>query len=200
MSEASRKLTLDDILELRAYERIRSEFRAQIIELKKRRRVQVGEVVTLVFENRETIRFQIQEMARAERTVSDEALERELEVYNPLIPEKGSLSATMFLELTSDEMLRHWLPRLVGIQHSVFLESEGVRVRAIPDPRHEALLTREDTTTSSVHYLAWRLGLEELKVLSASDSVSLLIDHPNYQAKQRLELNTITELRADLAG
>ena len=89
------KLTLDDISDLRAYERERAEFRRHVIELKKRRRVHVGPIVTMVFENRDTIRFQIQEMARVERLITDEAIEHELDIYNPLIPEPGRLCASL---------------------------------------------------------------------------------------------------------
>src|SRR5690606_28224213 len=111
----------DDIADFRAYERERNDFRAHIIDLKRRRRVPVGPFVTFVFENRDTIRFQIQEMARVERLYSDEQIETELRIYNPLIPEPGQLCATMFLELTSDAELREWLPKLVGIERSVAL-------------------------------------------------------------------------------
>jgi len=93
-------LTLDDIADLRAYERDRDAYRRQVIELKQRRRVAVGPIVSLVFENRETMRSQIQEMARAEKMVSDEQIQKELDVYNALIPEPGELSATLFIELT----------------------------------------------------------------------------------------------------
>src|SRR3712207_4698094 len=109
------KLTLDDIADLRAYERERDDFRKHIIELKRHRRIPVGPIVTLVFENRDTIRFQIQEMARAEKMLSDEAIETELDIYNPLIPSAGELSATLFIELTSKDDLMEWLPKLVGI-------------------------------------------------------------------------------------
>ena len=83
------KLALDDIADLRAYERERIEFRQEIIALKKRRRIHVGPHLTLLFENRQTIRFQIQEMARAEKILSDEGIQTELDIYNPLIPEPG---------------------------------------------------------------------------------------------------------------
>ena len=100
---------------LRAYEREREEFRKPIIALKKRRGSR-RPVTTFVFENRDTIRFQIQEMARVEKLISDEAIEGELRAYNPLIPEPGSLSATLFIELVDEAQLREWLPRLVGIE------------------------------------------------------------------------------------
>ena len=89
MLQTHEKLTLLDIADLRAYEREREDFQARIIELKKRRRVQVGPVVTLVFESRDTVRFQVQEMARAERMLTDAQIQQELDVYNPLIPGPG---------------------------------------------------------------------------------------------------------------
>ena len=136
----TRSLTLDDIVDNAAYEDERDEFRTRIIALKKRRRIGVGEFVTLVFENRETMRFQIQEMARVERMDSDAAIEGELAVYNKLIPEPGSLSATLFIELTSDEDLRSWLPKLVGIEKSIELRlSDGTVIVDIPEADHEAL-------------------------------------------------------------
>ena len=100
MDARTRMLTLDDISDLRAYERDRDGYRRTVIELKRRRRVAVGPIVSLVFENRETMRSQIQEMARAEHMVTDEQIQKELDVYNALIPEPGELSATMFIELT----------------------------------------------------------------------------------------------------
>ncbi|HAS13207.1 MAG TPA: hypothetical protein DCS55_22255, partial [Acidimicrobiaceae bacterium] len=117
----SRKLTLSDIADLREYERERADFRAHVIDLKRRRRVGLGPFVTVLFENRDTIRFQIQEMARVEKLFTDEAIEGELRVYNPLVPEPGELALTLFIELTSELALRDWLPRLVGIEKSLEL-------------------------------------------------------------------------------
>src|SRR3974390_823482 len=117
-----RKLTVDDIVDHRAYERERPEFRAHIIDLKRRRRVALGDLVTVVFENTDTMRFQVQEMARAERMLTDTAIAHEVETYNELIPDAGELSGTLFAERTSDELLREWLPRLIGIQRAVRFE------------------------------------------------------------------------------
>ena len=114
-------LELADIADVRAYEREREDFRARIIALKRRRRVPVGPVVSLVFENRETIRFQVQEMARVEGLQTDAAVQSELDTYNTLIPEPGHLSATMFIELVSWAEMEKWLPPLVGIERSVEL-------------------------------------------------------------------------------
>src|SRR5262245_42810728 len=96
----SRKLSLDDIADARAYERERESLRANIIELKRRRRVHLGTIVTVTFENRDTMRYQIQEMARVERLFTDESIQDELDAYNPMVPEPGQLCATLFIELT----------------------------------------------------------------------------------------------------
>jgi hypothetical protein len=197
---SSRKLTLDDIADLRAYERERQDFRAAIIALKKTRRVAVGPYVTFVFENRDTIRFQIQEMARVEKLFTDEAIETELRVYNPLIPEPGHLSTTLFVELTSDDLLREWLPKLVGIETAVVLRlgdgDTAVDVRCVVDPDHAEQLTREDIT-ASVHYVHFDLSDDQIERFEAGP-VTLLLDHPNYRYQQVLADATRAELLSDL--
>ncbi len=196
------KLTLDDISDLRAYERERAEFRAHVIALKKRRRVHVGPVVTLLFENRDTIRFQIQEMARVEKLISDEAIETELAVYNPLIPVPGTLSATLFIELTSEDELREWLPKLVGIETRVELRLGTAPdvdvVRCVVDPDHARQLTR-DEITASVHYVHWELGAAEIDAF-AQGPVHLAVTHPDYRYATELADETRTELMGDLRG
>ena len=112
-------LTLADVLDLRAYERVREDYRARVIARKRNRRVALGPIMTLVFECFDTVRFQVQEMARVEKIISDEAIQVELDIYNRLLPGERELSATLFIELTSDEALREWLPRLVGIERRV---------------------------------------------------------------------------------
>jgi hypothetical protein len=198
----SRKLTLDDIADLRAYERERQEFRQQVIELKKKRRLGVGPFITLVFENRQTIRFQIQEMARVERLYSDEQIETELRIYNPLVPEPGNLAATMFVELTNESDLREWLPKLVRVERAVSLRiGTGDRATTVPltlDAEHEAQLTREDTT-SAVHYLHASLS-PELVDRFAVEPVALVVDHPEYRHEATLGADTVAELLTDLRG
>jgi hypothetical protein len=194
------KLTLPDIADLRAYERERAAFRAHVIELKKRRRVHVGPVITLVFENRDTIRFQIQEMARVEKLITDEAIQGELDTYNTLIPAAGQLCATLFIELTSEAELREWLPKLVGIERSVALRvgegSDALLLRAVPEAAHAEQLTR-DEITASVHYVFWDLTPAEVEAVSTSP-VTLVIDHPAYAAEAPLADDSLEELRSDL--
>ena len=196
------KLTLDDIADLRAYERERQSFRQEVIALKKRRRIHVGDFVTFLFENRTTIRFQIQEMARAEKILTDEGIQTELDIYNPLIPEPGHLAATMFIELTSDEQLREWLPKLVGIERHVALRiGDGpgpLEVRCTVDPDHEKQLTREEIT-ASVHYVHFALDAAAVDAFAAGP-VRLVVDHPNLLAETVLTDDNRTELLADLRG
>lgn len=193
------KLTLDDISDLRAYEREREDFRAGIIALKKKRRIGVGPFVTFLFENRDTIRFQIQEMARAEKIISDEGIETELRIYNPLIPEPGNLAATMFIELTTDADMREWFPKLVGIETLVeFRLSDGSVVRCVVDPEHAEQLTREDTT-AAVHYIHFAFTPAQIEALAGGDVV-LAVTHDNYSHAIALGPDTVAELLSDLRG
>ncbi len=196
----SRKLTLDDIADLRAYERERPAFRDRIIELKKRRRVPIGPLATVVFENRDTVRFQIQEMARAERMRTDEAIVAELDAYNPLIPEPGQLCATLFLELTSREELEEWLPKLVGIERCLQLEvGDGAAASVVPaavDEGHAAQLTRVEVT-ASVHYVRFDVPPEVVDRFEAGP-VALATTHPEYRHRSLLSADTVASLLTDL--
>jgi hypothetical protein len=191
------KLTLDDISDLRAYERERDDFRREVIALKRRRRVQLGEFLTLLFENGQTIRFQIQEMARVEKLLTDEAIETELRVYNPLVPGPGQLCATLFVELTSKEALMEWLPKLVGIETAVGLRlADGTVVPAVVDEDHRKQLTREEIT-ASVHYVRWDLTPAQVDAFAAGP-VRLVVDHPNLRLTTELRPDTAAELLGDL--
>jgi hypothetical protein len=195
-------LVIDDIEDLRTYERGRDTYRRQIIELKRRRRVAVGPFVTLVFENRETVRFQVQEMARAERMVTDEQVQGELDIYNALLPTPGELSATMFIELTDEASLREWLPKLVGVERSVELRIGGGAgshldvAPALPEASHEQALTRP-TMTASVHYVRFALTPDQAGRLAAGPVV-LAVAHPEYRHETTLSPETRRELASDL--
>lgn len=192
------KLTLDDIADLRAYEREREQFRDHVIALKKRRRIGLGPVATVVFENRDTVRFQIQEMARAERMRTDEAIQVELDVYNPLVPGDGRLAATLFLELTTRDELETWLPKLVGIERRLELRVGDHVVTCTPEAAHEAQLTRAEVT-ASVHYVFFDLTPEQVEAL-ADGAVTLAVRHPAYDHAAALGPDTVAELLADLRG
>lgn len=193
----TRKLSLDDIVDLRAYERARAEVRARVLEIKRRRRVAIGTLVTVMFESRDTMRYQIQEMARVEKLITDEEIQIELDAYNPLVPEPGQLCMTMFIELTTDDQLREWLPKLVGVERCLVLRlSDGTEVRALTDEGHAAQLTREEVT-AAVHYVRFELTDAEVAAVAAGP-VHLALDHPAYREDVELASGTVAELLSDL--
>jgi hypothetical protein len=192
-------LTLADVLDLRAYERVREDYRARIIERKRRRRVAVGPIVTLVFESVDTVRFQVQEMARAEKIISDEAIQTELDIYNRLLPAPGELSATLFIELTSEEELREWLPKLVGIERQVGVWMDGQVVSSTPEAQHAAALTRE-SVTPAVHYVRFVFTQVQVGAFRDASEVALVSTHRAYQERTLLPPEVRKELLGDLMG
>jgi Protein of unknown function (DUF3501) len=197
MMNTSRKLVLSDILDLRAYERVREERRVEIIEIKRRRRVHLGTVVTLMFENRATMQSQIHEMMRAEKVVNDEQILEELHAYNPLIPEAGQLSATLFIELTTTEQMLEWLPKLVNIESSIAIQlSDGSTVMSIAEESHAEMLTR-DNVTAAVHYIRFEFTPEQVELFGAGE-VEILSLHPAYVEVSALPKFVVDELLTDL--
>ena len=192
-------LTLDDVLDLRAYERVREDYRSRVIARKRDRRVSLGPIMTLIFECVDTVRFQVQEMARAEKIISDEAMQVELDIYNRLLPGERELSATLFIELTSDHDLREWLPRLLGIERRIGISMDGDVVASVPEAQHAAALTR-DTITPAVHYL--RFGFTEAQVgeFRNAAEITLVATHPDYEAQTVLRPSVRAELLGDLLG
>lgn len=192
-----RKLTLDDIADVRAYEREREVFKAKVIAMKQRRRLALGPFVSVVFENRDTIRHQIQEMARVEKLSTDEAIQTEIDIYNPMIPEPGQLCATLFIELTSDDQMREWLPKLVGIESSlVFRLAGGRTVRAITESQHASQLTRE-SITAAVHYVQFEFAPDDINALDAGEAI-FACDHPAYREEIELSDANCEEFLTDL--
>jgi Protein of unknown function (DUF3501) len=196
-------LTLDDVLDLRAYERVREAYRAQVMARKRRRRVALGPIMTLMFECADTVRFQVQEMARVEKILSDQAIQVELDIYNRLLPAVGELSATLFIELTSDGTMREWLPRLVGIEQVLGVELGGAGsadvVPSVPEAEHAAALVRE-TVTPAVHYLRFPFSPAQVEVFAGPGEVALVARHPEYQARSVLPEDVRAELLGDLRG
>jgi len=192
-----RKLTNADIKDHREYERERADFRAEVIAMKKKRRIHLGDIMTIVFENATTMRFQIQEMARAERMLRDEQIAHEVETYNEIIPDEGELSATFFIEIDDEESLRYWLPRLRRIQRYVHIDVAGGRVDAVETD--EERLTREDEITSTVHYLKFRFSDAQRRAFGAGP-VAIVVDHPEYQARADLTDEQRDELVGDFAA
>ena len=194
---ASRKLTLTDIADQRAYERERQEFRARMIEVKRLRRVAIGDLLTVMFENRDTMRLQIQEMVRVEKLLTDEAVMDELTAYTPMMPEPGQLCATLFLALTSEEQVHEWLPKLAGLENSIsLLLSDGSSVQGEIDALHAEGLTRDDVT-AAVHYLTFNFTPEQASAFQTGQ-VSVVCNQKNYLDSTVLPDATRNELLSDL--
>jgi len=192
-----RKLTVDDIVDMRAYERERDELRRHIIDLKKSRRLALGPIMTMVFENTLTMRWQVQEMARVERMLRDEQIAHEVETYNQLIPDAGELSATLMIELTSEPALREWLPRLVGIQeHIAIVLPDGRSVFGELSEEDELRLTRDDIT-AAVHFLKFRFAPADIEMF-ASGPVHIVVNHPEYDQDVLLTPEQHAQLLSDL--
>ena len=191
-----KKISFDEILNIYEYEKVREEKKREIIELKKNRRVFLGDLVHLVFENRQTVWFQIQEMIRAERMVKDEEIMQEIEVYNELVPDKNQLSVTMFIEVPDEEERKRLLPKLVGIHDHLYLHIGNKHtVRAIADERSKE--DYEYGKAAVVHFLKFNLTdqqVEDLKNLP----LKLEINHPNYKAMADIPENVKAELIKDL--
>jgi hypothetical protein len=166
--------------------------------------VSLGPIMTVVFECVDTVRFQVQEMARVEKIISDEGIQIELDIYNRLLPQVGELSATLFIELTSEPDLREWLPKLVGIERALGValggEAAGEVVASVPEEAHAAALVR-DTVTPAVHYLRFGFTPAQVEVFAGDgEEVALVARHPAYQARTVLPAPVRHELLGDLRG
>jgi hypothetical protein len=189
-------ITVDDLeLDLAAYAARRAESRAAAIALKKLRRISLGDVVTLVFENRDTLRHQIQEMVFVERTTDLAKIGEELDVYNPLMPTSHELSATLFLEFPDMGTLKEELPRLVGIEHTLSMRVGDELVKGLGEEGR----SREDYT-ATVHYLRFPLTDEQRDAFrDPSVPAELAVDHPNYSDSAPIPHEMRLSLLADLA-
>ena len=171
----------DSLLGLEAYARQRQQFRAKVMAHKRNRTVHLGAHVTLIFEDELTLRYQIQEMLRIERTFEEQGIQDELDAYNPLIPSGRNFKATMMIEYADAEERKVALSKLKGIEDRVWVQVEGcARVYAIAD---EDLERENEEKTSAVHFLRFELSDEMAKSLKYGVALSLGVDHQNYQAE-----------------
>ncbi|NQZ98113.1 MAG: DUF3501 family protein [Myxococcales bacterium] len=189
------KVEPSEILDLTAYEKVRADFVQTMIERKRPRRIHVGENLCFIFENRDTVIFQIQEMTRAERTVSEEAIAAEVAVYNELVPGDDELSATLMIEIPDRSRVRSELDRLVGIDEHVFMDIGDETIQATFDEKQF-----EEDRISAVQYVRFALGPElAARFRDSTASVSLRVEHPNYTSSTAIEGRARASLAADLA-
>ena len=195
------QISPDSLLSLEAYARERNAYRSRVIAHKQLRTVHVGEHVTLVFEDEQTIRYQVQEMLRIERIFEAEGIRGELETYNPLIPDGRNWKATMLIEYPEPEERRRELARLKGIEDRCWVQVEGPegpmrRVTAIAD---EDLERENEEKTSAVHFVRFELDKAMCRALKGGGGLSVGIDHPNYTASVSAAPEVVRCLAGDLA-
>jgi hypothetical protein len=191
-------ITRESLMTLEAYAKVRKDFRANVMAHKKARTVHLGKHVTLLFEDEMTMRYQIQEMLRAERIFEEEGIQDELDAYNPLIPDGSNWKATMLIEYEDVAQRQAALARLKGVEDRVWVQvSDGPRVYAIAD---EDLERENDTKTSSVHFLRFELDAASRQALRAGAPLSMGVDHPAYQAVEQVGAEAHASLLKDLAG
>ena len=195
MSEAQRKITNADILPAGEYDQQRKSLKANLIPMKKLRRVEVGPFATFYFENYATMWLQVQEMLRIEKG-GEEQIPGELAAYNPLIPQGEELIATLMLEIEDEKRRNAVLLTLGGIEESIFLEIGGETIHATPTEYDDR--TTADGKTSSVHWLRFRLTKEQIARFAA-ERVVLGVSHPNYGHMAVLSADTRAALAKDFA-
>lgn len=173
-------MTLDDVIPYADYERQREQFRARIIALKQRRRISVGALMTLVFENRDTLQFQIQEMIRVERIFDPEKVQDELNVYNALLPSADELSATLLIEITDEAMMKQWLDTFMGLDQGdkVAIAAGGERVYGLFEGGHS-----HETKISAVHFVRFRpTAAMKAAFADLRQPVTIEVHHGEYRA------------------
>jgi hypothetical protein len=193
------RITRDSLMTLETYARERPQFRNRIIAHKKDRTLHLGEHVTLIFEDELTIRYQVQEMLRAERIFEEAGIQEELDAYNPLVPDGGNWKATMMIEYPEVEERQRMLARLIGIEDRVWVQVEGhARVHAIAD---EDLERENEDKTSSVHFLRFELDRGMVQAVKRGGRIAAGIDHPQYRtAIEELPAALQSSLAGDLNG
>ncbi len=171
-------ITRNSLMPLEEYAVKRKDFRTRVMAHKHNRKVHLGEHITLLFEDELTIRYQIQEMLRAERIFEEAGIVEELEAYNPLIPDGSNWKVTMLIEYPDESERKQALSRLINVEDRVWIQVAGQsRVFAIAD---EDLERETEEKTSSVHFLRFELDAAMKEALKRGQALAMGIDHPNY--------------------
>jgi hypothetical protein len=192
------QITRESLMTLEAYAKARNEYRRQVMAHKKNRQVHLGQNLTLIFEDELTVRYQIQEMLRIEKTYEEEGIQDELEAYNPLVPDGSNWKATMMIEYPEETERRVMLTKLKGIEDRVWVQvMDFARVHAIAD---EDLERENDEKTSSVHFLRFELTPEMIAAAKSGAAIAVGVDHPVYAAEIVVAQAVRDSLAADLKG
>lgn len=190
-------ITRNDLIPLATYRKGREEYLKKMIAYKKKRRIKLGEHISLLFENRSTVLFQIQELSNSEDLTDPLELDEYIEIYSGMLPGDNELSATLFIELDDQQKLTELLVKLKGIEHHLTLSIGGEKIKAVFEEEHN---DRELTT--SVHYLKFPLSLYAKELFNKIDSapVDVVVDlqHPNLSVSSILPSECVQSLQSDL--
>ena len=190
------QLLQTDLLSTTEYERGREAYRRRIIELKRRRRISLGPLITLIFENRETLRFQVQEMVRVERITDQAKVQEELDVYNALLPAAGELSATLLIEITDEARMKEWLDRFMGLDHGekLAIVADGERIFG----EFEGGRSHE-TKISAVHFVRFKPTVSMKEAFAdLRRPVAISVNHNGYQEEVSVPGSMREEWLSDL--
>ncbi len=188
-----KKIEAEEILPIESYEKIRNEFRERIMKIKEPRRVHIGPYLTFLFENRETMKYQIQEMLRSENIREAKAVQHEIDTYNQLVPGKNEITATLLIELQDPAVRAVKLAELRGLEKHLFLLVDG-------EGKTEAEFDEEQIDTdkiSSVQYIRFRLGEKAEKTLPSAHNIEIMATHPACSYRESLSKGQIKALKED---
>ena len=191
-----KKLELESLLNIIEYEKVRDDYRKDIIQYKKNRRIVLGPNVAMVFENERTLGFQIQEIMRAERLVHDEQILEEIEVYNSIMPPKNGLSATLFIEITDEKKIKSILNDFIGLTdgENLYFEIGNDKIFATFEQGRE-----EEDKISSVHYVQFHFDQDQkARLVDPKQKVNIVINYNNYIYSMPIQDKMRSSLYEDL--
>ncbi len=188
-------LSPESLINIFEYEKVRDDFRKEIIIYKKNRRLSLGPNITVTFENERTLSFQIQEIMRAERIVKDEQIKEEVEIYNGIMPPKNGLSATLFIEVTDEKLIKTVLNQFIGLteNQTIFFDLNGKKIYAQFEEGRE-----EEDKISSVHYIRFLFSDDDKKLFHQNGKIKLGINYKDYNYAELLSDEMLTSLIEDI--
>ena len=190
------KLKHSDLCTLEEYDKQRNEIRSQIMQHKKPRVVHLGDHLSLYFEDRQTIQYQIQEMLRVEKIFTADGIEEELVTYNPLIPDGSNWKATMMIEYKDPEERAKRLQKLIGVERKLYIQIDDLE--KVYPIANEDLARETPDKTSAVHFLRFELTAKMIQAVNDGTDIHFAVEHPHYQATHIASPETYAALAKDL--
>ena len=188
-------LERQDLLTLEEYAEKRSSIRLETIQVKKLREVHLGEHIRMIFENKQTVQYQVQEMLRIEKIFESSEIQDELDVYNALVPNGANLKATMMIEYSDVAERIVALTELIGVEKSIYFQV-GNHERAFPIC-NEDLERETDVKTSAVHFMRFEFTHEMIDDFIAGSTIMVGSTHPNYDYEMTLDTESQKVLSGD---